>query len=88
MHRLAGIAIYYASLLALYFAVACRVGKRAPKVAPLFWYSGVTLGVPLAGRVCTGVTPEFAGHTAWVMGVVLFITLVKTLPSALRNRVH
>ena len=31
MHRLAGTGIYYASLLALYFAVGSRVGARAPR---------------------------------------------------------
>jgi exosortase K len=88
MHRLAGTAIYYASLLALYCAVACRLRARAPRAAPLIWYAGVSLGVPLAGRLLYEGAPGFAGHAAWVTGIVLVITLVKSLPIAIRNRIH
>ena len=88
MHRAAGVAIYYASLLALYFAVESRIGARAPSVAPLLWYVGVSIGVPLAGRIYAGGTPGFAGHAAWVIGVALLLTLLTALPSALRNRIH
>jgi exosortase K len=88
MHRLAGTAIYYASLLALYFVVESRIGVRAHRTAPLFWYVGVSLGVPLIGRVVEDGTPGFAGHAAWVMAIVLVITMVKVLPSMLRNRIH
>jgi exosortase K len=88
MHRLAGTAIYYASLLALYFAVESRIGVAAPKMSPLLWYISVSLGVPLAGRVFAGATPGFAAHAAWVLGVALFLTLVMVLPSMLRNRIH
>lgn len=88
MHRLAGAGIYYASLLALYFAVESRIGARAPRTAPLFWYLSVSLGVPLAGRVVAGGTSGFAGHAAWVIGVVLFLTLVKVLPPMLSTRIH
>lgn len=88
LHRLAGVAIYYASLLTLYCAVESRAGARAPRVAPLLWYVGISLGVPLAGRLVAGGTPGFAGHAAWVIGVALMLTLVKALPSGLRNRIH
>lgn len=88
VHRLAGVAIYYASLLTLYFVVESRVGTRAPKVAPLLWYVGISLGVPLAGRLVAGRTPGLAGHAAWVAGVALTLTLVAALPAALRNRIH
>jgi exosortase K len=88
MHRLAGIVIYYGSLLALYVAVESRAGARAPTAAPLFWYVGVSLGIPLAGRVVMGGPPGFAGHAAWVMAVALLLTLVKALPSVLHNRIH
>lgn len=88
MHRLAGIGIYYASLLALYFAIESRLGARAPTTAPLFWYVGVSLGVPLAGRLFSQGTPGFAAHAAWVMAVALFLTAVKVLPLMLRDRIH
>jgi exosortase K len=80
MHRLAGTAIYYASLLALYFAVDSRVGARAHRIAPLFWYVAISLGVPLAGRVVSQGTPGFAAHATWVMAVVLVLTMVAVLP--------
>jgi len=88
IHRLAGTVIYYASLLALYFAVESRMRVAAPKPSPLFWYVSVSLGVPLAGRVLSGGTPGFAAHAAWVLGIALFLTLVMVLPSLLRNRIH
>ena len=94
VHRLAGVAIYYASLLTLYSVVESRVGTRAPRAAPLLWYVGISLGVPLAGRLAAGGTPGLAGHAAWVIGVVLVLTLatgltgLTGLPSALRNRIH
>ena len=88
VHRLAGVAIYYTSLLTLYFVVESRVGTRAPRVAPLLWYVGISLGVPLAGRSVAGGTPGLAGHAAWVAGVALMLTLVAALPAALRNRIH
>jgi exosortase K len=87
-HRLAGVAIYYASLLTLYCVVASIVGTRDGRVAPLFWYLGVSLGVPLAGRLLAGGTSGLAGHAAWVAGVALALTLAAALPSALRNRIH
>jgi len=92
VHRFAGIAIYYASLLALYFVVESRIGGRAPAMAPLAWYLGISLGVPLAGRAYADSSPGFVGHAAWVIAVALLLTLVhmlvKALPYALRNRLH
>jgi len=88
LHRLAGIAIYYASLLTLYCVVGSRVGTRTPRVAPLLWYVGISLGVPMAGRMVPGAAPGLAGHAAWVMGVALLLTLAAALPSAVRNRIH
>lgn len=89
LHRLAGVAIYYASLLTIYCVVGSRVGTRAHRVAPLLWYVGISLGVPLAGRlVAGGTTPGLAGHAAWVAGVALMLTLAAALPSAVRNRIH
>ena len=88
LHRLAGVAIYYASLLTLYCVVASSVGTRAHRVAPLLWYVAISLGVPLAGRLVAGGTPGLAGHAAWVAGVALMLTLAAALPSALRNRIH
>ena len=88
VHRLAGVAIYYASLLTLYFVVESRVGTRASRGAPLLWYVGISLGVPLVGRLVAGNTSGLAGHAAWVAGVALVLTLVAALPTALRNRIH
>lgn len=91
VHRLAGVTIYYASLLTLYGVVGSCVGTRAPRAAPLLWYLGISLGIPLAGRLVAVGTPGLAGHAAWVIGVALMLTLaaaLPTLPTALRNRIH
>jgi exosortase/archaeosortase family protein len=88
MHRLAGTVIYYASLLGLYFGVSACLGRRAPSATPLLWYIGISLGVPLAGRIFTPGTPGFAEHAAWVIATTLVLTAVKFLPSLLRNRIH
>jgi exosortase K len=88
LHRLAGIAIYYSSLLTLYWVVGSCLGARARGVAPLFWYVGISLGVPLAGRLIAGGTQGLAEHAAWVAGVALMLTLAAALPTALRNRIH
>ncbi len=88
MHRLAGISIYYASLLALYVAVESRAGTGAHRIAPLAWYLAVSLGIPLTGRMAAGGTSGFASHAVWVAGVALLLTLVKALPTAVRNRIH
>jgi exosortase K len=89
MHRVAGTAIYYASLLGLYFAINARLGGRAPTATPLFWYAAISLGVPLAGRLVAEGEPGFSAHAAWVLAVALFLTIaVKALPSVLRNRLH
>jgi len=94
MHRIAGTVIYYASLVMLYLVVASRVDARAgasahhPRcTAPLLWYLGISLGVPLAGRMLEGGPPGFAEHAAWVAGITLCLTVLMFLPSALRNRV-
>jgi len=88
LHRLAGIAIYYTSLLTLYCVVGSRVDIHAPRLAPLLWYLGISLGIPLAGRLVAGRTAGLEGHAAWVAGVALILTLAAALPSALRNRIH
>ena len=90
MHRIAGITTYYASLLALYLVVDSRIGStgdRAHRAAPFLWYMGVSLGIPLAGRIHAGGAPGFGEHAAWVSGIALLLTLLICLPSALRNRV-
>jgi exosortase K len=88
MHRLAGIVIYYASLLTLYVTVESRIGARSYRMTPLVWYLAISLGIPLAGRLVIGAAPGFAGHAVWVAGVALLLTLVMALPTARRNRVH
>jgi len=88
MHRLAGTVIYYTSLLALYLAVESRIGVRTAGAAPLLWYLGISLGIPLAGRALSEGAPEYAEHAIWVLAVALLINVVKALPSALRNRIN
>lgn len=90
MHRLAGTVIYYASLLALYLVMTSYFGdggKRTHSLAPLFWYAGVSLGVPMAGRLFSTGAPGFSEHAIWVMAVASILTLAMFLTSALRNRV-
>jgi exosortase K len=87
MHLLAGVAIYYASLVALYLAVASRLRAQAPAIAPLCWYLGIFLGVPLASRMFRG-TPGLTENAVWVVAVVLLLTLVKALPFMVRNRIN
>jgi len=92
VHRLVGVAIYYASLLSIYLVVESRIGQRASTMAPLAWYLGISLGIPLAGRVYGEAPPGFVAHAAWVLTVALLLTLihllVKALPYARRNRLH
>lgn len=88
MHRLAGTVIYYASLLTLYFAVESVIGVRAPRIAPLLWYVGISLGVPLAGRLVAEGVPGFSGHALWVLGTVSSVTLVMILAPVLAHRIH
>lgn len=90
LHRLAGTVLYYGSLIALYLAVEAWIGAHARhpgRVAPLFWYLGVSLGVPLVGRIVVGGPSGFAEHAAWVSGIATLLTLVLFLPTAVRNRV-
>ena len=91
MHRLAGTAIYYASLLAVYVVVNSRFNTKgqpsAVPFAPLFWYLGISLGVPLAGRIVAGGSAGFAEHAVWVAGIALVLSLFMFLPPLLRNRV-
>jgi hypothetical protein len=61
MHRLAGTVVYLVSLLGLYIAVESAMGVRTSRSGPLIWYVGMTLGVPLAGRVIADGPSGFAG---------------------------
>src|SRR5262245_39235393 len=88
MHRRAGTAIYYGSLLALYFAMEYRFRARVSATTPLFWYLSISLGIPLAGRMVAQGTAGFAAHATWVVAVALFLTAVKVLPGVLHNRIH
>jgi len=90
MHRLAGTAIYYVSLLAVYFAVASRLGDtagRTQRLAPFLWYAAISLGVPLAGRVFSDGARGFSEHAAWVLAIASTLTFAMFLPSVVRNRV-
>lgn len=90
MHRLAGILVYYGSLVALWTSVDSGVrsgARRASRASPLLWYLGVSLGVPLLGRLHASGTAGFAEHAAWVLGAATAATLLMFLPSMVRNRV-
>jgi exosortase K len=81
MHRVAGTAIYYASLLAFYFAVASRFGDTGGRTSVMpFCGMRASPGVPLAGRVFSEGVP-FSEHAAWVLAVASILTLAMFLPS-------
>lgn len=88
MHRLAGASVYYTSLLAVYFVLERWVRARVAISAPLWWYLGVSLGLPLAGRLVGGNPPAFAVHATWVGGVAMLLTLVRALPWTRRNQLQ
>ena len=87
MHRLAGTVVYYASLIALYVVVESFMGVKASRFGPLLWYIGITLGIPLVGRIAVGGTSEFSQHAVWVVAIAVTLSTVIFLPSVLRNRV-
>ena len=87
MHRLVGIVIYYASLVSLYLAVESQIAVRVSRKAPLCWYLGVSLGVPLAGRMVMGGETGFGEHAVWVASTALLLSVLMFLAPLLRNRV-
>ena len=74
VHRLAGIAVYLTSLLAVH-AAASRVESGAPGgagwLAPLVAYAAVTVAIPLANGALLAHPSAFAEHSAWVALAVL-----------------
>jgi exosortase K len=90
VHRLAGTVIYYSSLVALYLAIEAWSGERQlamRRATPLLWYLGISLGVPIIGRLVAGGEPGFIEHAVWVSGIAGLLTFIMFLPSMLRNRV-
>jgi len=69
VHRLAGIAVYLTSLLAVH-AAAVRVRSGAPGgtawFAPLVAYGAVTVAIPLANGALLARPWLFAEHCAWI----------------------
>jgi len=73
VHRLAGIAVYLTSLLAVH-AAAVRVQAGTPGTAwfaPLVAYGAVTVAIPLANGALLARPWLFAEHCAWIALVTL-----------------
>lgn len=71
LHRGLGIVLYCSALFAL-----CRLAGARGKLAPLYWYAGVVLGVPLLNRAFLHDPLRFAEHAATTIGVGLCVWLV------------
>ncbi|HKP56294.1 MAG TPA: exosortase K [Polyangiales bacterium] len=70
LHRLLGVVLYCSVLFGL-----CRVGSGRTRLAPLYWYAGVMIGVPLLNRSFLRDPAQFAEHTAMTLGVGLALLL-------------
>jgi hypothetical protein len=46
-----------------------------PALAPLYWYAGVVIGLPLLNRAFLRDPGQFAEHTAVTLGVGLAVVL-------------
>jgi len=86
-HRLLGVVLYCSALFGLCRAAehwtrpwaeagALTHPRRFARLAPLFWYLLVALGVPLANRSFLRNPAQFAEHAAITLGVGLAVTLV------------
>ena len=73
VHRLAGIAVYLTSLLAVHAAASRLAGAAggAGWLAPLAAYAAVTVAVPLANGALAARPWLFAEHCAWIALAVL-----------------
>jgi exosortase K len=81
VHRIAGIAVYFASLVgvhlvgryALRHAQARDQAARPLLMAPLFWYGLLALAVPLLNGAFVTRPLAFAEHCGWVVLVTLLL---------------
>jgi len=88
LHRFVGTAIYYGSLLGVYVVVERFVGSKSRRLAPLFWYLAVTLGIPAVGRAYRANPEHFFAHAAQVVGIGLLLTIVAAFILAPKNIFH
>jgi hypothetical protein len=81
VHRIAGIAVYFVSLVGVHALgrLALRRSEDGDHAAspllaaPLFWYGAVAIAVPLLNGAFAARPLPFAEHCAWVAGVTLAI---------------
>jgi exosortase K len=81
VHRIAGIAVYFASLVgahlaaryALRHALTEHRTARPLLMAPLFWYGVVALAIPLLNGAFAARPLVFAEHCGWVVLVTLLL---------------
>ena len=81
VHRIAGIAVYFASLVGVHllgrYALRCAQTEnhavRPLLLAPLFWYGLVALAVPLLNGAFATRPLLFAEHCGWVVLVTLLL---------------
>ncbi len=93
IHRLSGILVYYLMLLLLFAGVNAALKKYRNAgqthfslflaLFPLFWYTGITLAVPLLHR--NSYTPAFWEHSASILCVCCVLTVAFTLAGRLRQ---
>jgi exosortase K len=94
LHRLMGTLLYCASLVGLHraadrFTDARREGEpRAAWLAPLAFYVGVTLVVPLLRRPSLGGDARFLEHAAFVAGTILALGALAVAAKAAANRLR
>jgi exosortase K len=74
VHRLAGIVVYFGSLLALH-ALARRGPVSSLIAAPLAWYAAIAVAVPLLNGALAARPLLFAEHCAWIAVVALLVGL-------------
>jgi exosortase K len=101
MHRLLGVTLYSAALLAVCrVAEACsahghpggglvpRPRSRHAQLAPFYWYAGVAVGIPLANRAALTGSDRFLEHALLVLGVSFAMAGISLLPGALADRLQ
>jgi len=88
VHRIAGTALYYGSLLALCLAVGTALKTRGRRLVPLVAYVLVSVGIPLVGRAWAADGARFAEHAAWVVGTAGVLTALAVVPGLVRDRLQ
>jgi exosortase K len=75
VHRLAGIVVYFGALLVLH-ALARRGSASSALAAPLAWYGGIAVAVPLLNGALLARPVLFAEHCAWVVATTLLLSAI------------